>query len=276
MFMLDIHAEPLNSELSRRSDFCPGCFPAQGQPGAKGEEEPPLSDGGTQRRSQCEFSFPCLASSSQLKRSSPPPSRCSWPGPGARDGGGELQPGDPRFIGAAAAGEAVGVDADQEGQRQLAAHAAPQHADQQRRRLPEHVPREVHQGLQRRQGDDEGRQQAGDGAGGPGGPGEGPRYCHQLVSGVTVVSAKTPLLVPQLRAEMEEEKRQAVSKAVAGAQAEMERKCKQVKEKCKEELVEEVKKLVAQHKQLISQTKKKQWVSSGFRALVSRIFDVSD
>lgn len=61
---------------------------------------------------------------------------------------------------------------------------------------------------------------------------------------------------------MEEEKRQAVSKAVAGAQAEMERKCKQVKEKCKEELVEEVKKLVAQHKQLISQTKKKQWVSS--------------
>ncbi|XP_035772448.1 zinc finger MYND domain-containing protein 11-like, partial [Neolamprologus brichardi] len=63
----------------------------------------------------------------------------------------------------------------------------------------------------------------------------------------------------QLRAEMEEEKRQAVSKAVAGAQAEMERKCKQVKEKCKEELVEEVKKLVAQHKQLISQTKKKQW-----------------
>lgn len=65
----------------------------------------------------------------------------------------------------------------------------------------------------------------------------------------------------QLRAEMEEEKRQAVSKAVAGAQAEMERKCKQVKEKCKEELVEEVKKLVAQHKQFISQTKKKQWVS---------------
>ncbi|XP_037642908.1 zinc finger MYND domain-containing protein 11 isoform X3 [Sebastes umbrosus] len=63
----------------------------------------------------------------------------------------------------------------------------------------------------------------------------------------------------KLRAEMEEEKRQAVSKAVAGAQAEMERKCKQVKEKCKEELVEEVKKVVAQHKQFISQTKKKQW-----------------
>uniref|UniRef100_A0A3P8VFV3 Zinc finger, MYND-type containing 11 n=1 Tax=Cynoglossus semilaevis TaxID=244447 RepID=A0A3P8VFV3_CYNSE len=63
----------------------------------------------------------------------------------------------------------------------------------------------------------------------------------------------------KLRAEMEEEKRQAVNKAVSSAQAEMERKCKQVKEKCKEELVEEVKKLVAQHKQLISQTKKKQW-----------------
>lgn len=63
----------------------------------------------------------------------------------------------------------------------------------------------------------------------------------------------------KLRAEMEEEKRQAVSKALSGAQAEMERKSKQVKEKCKEELVEEVKKLVSQHKQLISQTKKKQW-----------------
>lgn len=75
---------------------------------------------------------------------------------------------------------------------------------------------------------------------------------------------------------MEEEKRQAVSKAVAGAQAEMERKCKQVKEKCKEELVEEVKKLVAQHKQLISQTKKKQWVSSRSRALIFESLDVSD
>nr|XP_006634495.1 PREDICTED: zinc finger MYND domain-containing protein 11 isoform X5 [Lepisosteus oculatus] len=63
----------------------------------------------------------------------------------------------------------------------------------------------------------------------------------------------------KLRTEMEEEKRQAVNKAVANVQAEMERKCKQVKEKCKEELVEEVKKMVAQHKQLISQTKKKQW-----------------
>nr|XP_023656445.1 zinc finger MYND domain-containing protein 11-like isoform X2 [Paramormyrops kingsleyae] len=63
----------------------------------------------------------------------------------------------------------------------------------------------------------------------------------------------------KLRAEMEEEKRQAVAKAASGAQAEMERRCKQVKEKCKEELVEEVKKMVAQHKQLISQTKKKQW-----------------
>lgn len=60
---------------------------------------------------------------------------------------------------------------------------------------------------------------------------------------------------------MEEEKRQAVSKAVANTQAEMERKCKQVKEKCKEELMEEMKKIVNQHKQLISQTKKKQWVS---------------
>ena len=89
--------------------------------------------------------------------------------------------------------------------------------------------------------------------GSPGGRGFRRGTCRRLKPGLS--------LLPQLRAEMEEEKRQAVSKAVAGAQAEMERKCKQVKEKCKEELVEEVKKLVAQHKQLISQTKKKQWVS---------------
>ncbi|KAK7123580.1 hypothetical protein R3I93_021876 [Phoxinus phoxinus] len=63
----------------------------------------------------------------------------------------------------------------------------------------------------------------------------------------------------KLRGEMEEEKRQAVNKAVSSTQAEMERKCKQVKEKCKEELMEEMKKMVAQHKQLLSQTKKKQW-----------------
>uniref|UniRef100_A0A672ME26 Zinc finger MYND domain-containing protein 11-like n=1 Tax=Sinocyclocheilus grahami TaxID=75366 RepID=A0A672ME26_SINGR len=63
----------------------------------------------------------------------------------------------------------------------------------------------------------------------------------------------------KLRTEMEEEKRQAVNKAVSSTQAEMERKCKQVKEKCKEELMEEMKKMVAQHKQLLSQTKKKQW-----------------
>ncbi|KAM5286169.1 zinc finger MYND domain-containing protein 11 isoform 14-T30 [Hipposideros larvatus] len=63
----------------------------------------------------------------------------------------------------------------------------------------------------------------------------------------------------KLRSEMEEEKRQAVNKAVANMQGEVDRKCKQVKDKCKEEFVEEIKKLAAQHKQLISQTKKKQW-----------------
>ena len=41
----------------------------------------------------------------------------------------------------------------------------------------------------------------------------------------------------QLRSEMEEEKRQAVNKAVANMQGEMDRKCKQVKEKCKEEMI---------------------------------------
>ncbi|XP_077368233.1 zinc finger MYND domain-containing protein 11 isoform X2 [Festucalex cinctus] len=63
----------------------------------------------------------------------------------------------------------------------------------------------------------------------------------------------------KLRGELEEEKQEAVEKALSGAQAELERKCKQVKDKCKEELLDEVKKLVAQHKQLVSQTKKKQW-----------------
>uniref|UniRef100_A0A6I8NDB0 Zinc finger MYND-type containing 11 n=1 Tax=Ornithorhynchus anatinus TaxID=9258 RepID=A0A6I8NDB0_ORNAN len=52
---------------------------------------------------------------------------------------------------------------------------------------------------------------------------------------------------------------EAVNKAVANMQGEMDKKCKQVKEKCKEEFVEEIRKLAAQHKQLISQTKKKQW-----------------
>ncbi len=74
----------------------------------------------------------------------------------------------------------------------------------------------------------------------------------------------------QLRAEMEEDKRQAVNKAVSNTQAEMERKCKQVKEKCKEELMEEMKKMVAQHKQLLSQTKKKQWVSELSEDLMCR------
>lgn len=72
----------------------------------------------------------------------------------------------------------------------------------------------------------------------------------------------------QLRTEMEEEKRQAVNKAIANMQTECERKTKQVKEKCKEEFLEEVKKLASQHKQLISQTKKKQWVSSTTSGLV--------
>ncbi|XP_048366457.1 activin receptor type-2B [Sphaerodactylus townsendi] len=58
---------------------------------------------------------------------------------------------------------------------------------------------------------------------------------------------------------MEEEKRQAVNKAIANMQTECDRKTKQVKEKCKEEFLEEIKKLASQHKQLISQTKKKQW-----------------
>ncbi|KAG8147553.1 hypothetical protein E2320_022677, partial [Naja naja] len=62
-----------------------------------------------------------------------------------------------------------------------------------------------------------------------------------------------------LCSEMEEEKRQAVNRAIANMQTECDRKTKQVKEKCKEEFLEEAKKLASQQKQLISQTKKKQW-----------------
>ncbi|XP_070585563.1 zinc finger MYND domain-containing protein 11 isoform X30 [Erythrolamprus reginae] len=65
--------------------------------------------------------------------------------------------------------------------------------------------------------------------------------------------------IDKLRSEMEEEKRQAVNRAIANMQTESDRKTKQVKEKCKEEFGEEAKKLNSQHKQLISQTKKKQW-----------------
>lgn len=75
------------------------------------------------------------------------------------------------------------------------------------------------------------------------------------------------LLLSQLRTDMEEEKRQAVNKAVANMQTECDRKTKQVKEKCKEEFLEEVKKIASQHKQLISQTKKKQWVSANSTSL---------
>uniref|UniRef100_A0A4W3GLA0 Zinc finger, MYND-type containing 11 n=1 Tax=Callorhinchus milii TaxID=7868 RepID=A0A4W3GLA0_CALMI len=74
----------------------------------------------------------------------------------------------------------------------------------------------------------------------------------------------------KLRSEMEEEKRQAVSKTVVNMQAEMDRKYKQVKEKCKEEFMEEIKKLASQHKQFISQTKKKQWVRNLPSRLVSK------
>lgn len=44
------------------------------------------------------------------------------------------------------------------------------------------MPREVYQGVQRRQGDDEGRQQEGDRAGGQGGAGEGGRRSSMMAT----------------------------------------------------------------------------------------------
>ncbi|KAJ8314082.1 hypothetical protein KUTeg_008643 [Tegillarca granosa] len=63
----------------------------------------------------------------------------------------------------------------------------------------------------------------------------------------------------KLKKDFEEDKHQAVTRAMAKVQKERELAEKQTEEKCKAEYMEEMKKLAAKHKEHISTTKKKQW-----------------
>ena len=68
----------------------------------------------------------------------------------------------------------------------------------------------------------------------------------------------------KLQKDFEEDKQQAVSRAMTNNQREIDRAKQQTEEKCKKEYMEEMKKLAAKHKEAISQTKKKQWVGPSF------------
>ena len=70
------------------------------------------------------------------------------------------------------------------------------------------------------------------------------------------------MLCVQLHKDFEEDKQKAVSRAMASVQRETERVKRQTEEKCKEKYMEEMKKLAQKHKEDVSSTKKKQWVSS--------------
>lgn len=65
--------------------------------------------------------------------------------------------------------------------------------------------------------------------------------------------------IKELRKDFEEDQQQAVSRAVAASQRDLERVRRQTEEKVKEQYMEELKKLAQKHKSEISQTKKKQW-----------------
>ena len=66
-----------------------------------------------------------------------------------------------------------------------------------------------------------------------------------------------------MRKDFEDDKQQAISRALAQAQRDAETVRQQTEERCKEELSDEVKKVVQKHKAEISATKKKQWVRKG-------------
>ena len=65
----------------------------------------------------------------------------------------------------------------------------------------------------------------------------------------------------QLRKDFEDDKQNALSRALAQAQRDVDSTRRQAEDRCKEELAEELKKVVQKHKAEISATKKKQWVS---------------
>lgn len=66
----------------------------------------------------------------------------------------------------------------------------------------------------------------------------------------------------QLKKDFEEDKQAAVARTMTNMQREIEKARKLQEDKCKEQYMEEMKKLAAKHKEVISQTKKKQWVST--------------
>ncbi len=65
----------------------------------------------------------------------------------------------------------------------------------------------------------------------------------------------------QLQKDFEEDKQQAVSRAMSSVQREVDRTRRKTEDRVKEEYMEEMKQLAAKHKSEISATKKKQWVS---------------
>lgn len=66
-------------------------------------------------------------------------------------------------------------------------------------------------------------------------------------------------LTDRLKKDFEEDKQAAVARAMTNVQREIEKARKTAEEKCKEQYMEEMKKLAQKHKEVISQTKKKQW-----------------
>jgi len=65
----------------------------------------------------------------------------------------------------------------------------------------------------------------------------------------------------QLRKDFEDDKQNALSRALAQAQHDVDSARRQAEERYKEEFADELKKVVQKHKTEISATKKKQWVS---------------
>lgn len=67
-----------------------------------------------------------------------------------------------------------------------------------------------------------------------------------------------------MQKDFEEDKQQAVTRAMEKLQTELDKVRRQTEDKCREQYKDEMKKLAQKHKETISQTKKKQWVSKRF------------
>ena len=66
----------------------------------------------------------------------------------------------------------------------------------------------------------------------------------------------------QLEEDFGKDKQQAVERTIASMKLEVDKAKKASEDKAREQYMEEMKKLAAKHKEAISQTKKKQWVSA--------------